>query len=120
MRLDIKATNIHLSDRVRFLIEEKISKPVFELAGRIDERMDIILDIEVGKTTRHHNKGRIWFAEANLDLPRLKKVLRANALTESLEASLDEAKDRLFIELKKYKEKRKDKSIRKFRHPRKS
>ncbi|OGZ31834.1 MAG: ribosomal subunit interface protein [Candidatus Niyogibacteria bacterium RIFCSPLOWO2_12_FULL_41_13] len=118
MRLEIKSTNIQLNDRLRFLVEEKLSKPLFELLDKLDRKVDIILDVEIGKTTEHHHKGKIWLAEVNISLPGLKKVLRASAVTESLEASLNGVKNRLFTELKKYKEKPRDKSIHKFRHPR--
>lgn len=118
MRLEIKSTNIELNDRLKFLIEEKLGKPLIELLGKLDQKANIILDVEIGKITKHHHKGKIWLAEANLDLPGLKNVLRASAVTESLEASLDGVKNRLFTELKKYKEKPRDKSIHKFRYPR--
>lgn len=118
MRLEIKSTNIQLNDRLKFLVEEKLGKPLLELLGKLDRKTDIILDVEIGKTTKHHHKGKIWLAEANLDLPGLKNVLRADAVTESLEASLNGVKNCLFRELKKYKEKPRDKSIHKFRHPR--
>lgn len=111
MRLRIKSTNTTLNEPMKTLIEQKLTKPLIELLGKLDEKADVLLEIEAGKTTRHHHKGKIWIAEANLSLPKIKNVLRAEAITESLEISLNKVKDRLFREIKKYKSKFKDRDV---------
>ena len=104
MRILIKTTNFGRSPAVEALIEEKLVRPVTKLLKRLDEKVDIQFDIELARTTRHHRKGKIWRAEAQLSLPYQKKMLRAEALTESLRASVDEVKYELLGEIKKYKE----------------
>lgn len=118
MRLRIKSTNLTLNEPLRVLVEEKLTRPLFELLTKLDKKIDILLEVEIGKTTKHHQKGKIWLTEVNLSLPGKKTVLRADAITESLEASLNKVKDRLFREIKKYKNIPREKSIHKFRHHR--
>ena len=106
MRTSIKTTNLKRNPTIEALVSEKLLGPVEKLLGKLDQKTDIIFEIELGRTTKHHNKGKIWRAEAQLSLPYRKKVLRAEACTESLRASVDEVKYELIREIKKYKEKR--------------
>ncbi len=64
----------------------------------------VALDIEVEKTTDHHKKGKIFRAEANLSVG--KKLLRAEALGETLNEAIDLLEQELGIEIKKFKDKR--------------
>lgn len=56
-----------------------------------------ICDIELGKTTKHHNKGDLFRAEINLHIKG--KNLRAVSETDDLYASIDEIKDEMTREL---------------------
>ena len=60
--------------------------------------------MELGKTTKHHLKGEIFRVEAQLYLP--KKKLRAVVIHQELRAAIDEAKNDLRREIRRYKEKR--------------
>lgn len=97
MILNIKKTQVDLSDHEKDIIEEKISG----LTKYFDNI--IAADIEVGLTSQHHNKGNIYRAEVNLSVPN--KILRAEAETESIEKSMNIVKDILKRELVEYKEK---------------
>ena len=64
----------------------------------------VIARAEVGTTTAHHQQGKIFRAEVNLNVPKgNQKVLRAVAERENLFEAIDEVKDKLQRELKKYK-----------------
>lgn len=58
--------------------------------------------VEVGKTTKHHQKGLVFRAEANLKLPG--KVLRAEAIENNLNKAIVKVKDELQQQIKSYKE----------------
>lgn len=111
MRTHIKATNFELTSSIKTLTEEKLFLPAEKLLESLNNKADIIFDVELAKITRHHKEGKIWRCEINLDLPRIKNILRANALGESLEEAVNLAKSKLEREIKKYK----DKSIKKNR-----
>ncbi|OQA36014.1 MAG: Light-repressed protein A [Parcubacteria group bacterium ADurb.Bin326] len=96
MDIKIKASKIELTEAIEAAINEKL--------GGLNKYFDNIIgiEVEVGKTTAHHHKGDVFRAEVNLEVP--KKVIRAEAETDDLYKSLTEVKDKLKIELVKYKE----------------
>jgi len=98
MQIDIKGTNLELTQAIKDYVNEKI--------GGLEKFFDQILEakVEVGLTTKHHQKGKIFRAEANLEVPQ-KHIIRAEAEREDLYMAINEVKDELQIQLKKYKEK---------------
>ncbi|MFA5029278.1 MAG: ribosome-associated translation inhibitor RaiA [Patescibacteria group bacterium] len=101
MQINIKATKAQLTPQAHDIINEKIES----LAKYCD--CIIKADVEVGLTSLHHNKGDIYRAEVNLEVPG--KVLRAEAETENITKSMNEVRDKLKMELVKYKEKIREK-----------
>ncbi len=99
MQIDIKGTNLDLTDAIKDYVNEKI--------GSLEKFYDGILlaRVDVGLTTKHHQKGNIFRAEVNLDVPQ-KYVLRAEAKKEDLYMAINEVKDELQRQLKKFKEKK--------------
>lgn len=100
MKTTIKATNLKLTSAIEQYLNKKVGdidnllpKSDFELSARI----------ELGKTTFHHQAGNIFRAEINLQVPG--KLLRSEAEAETLYAAIDEMKDQIQREIKKYKEK---------------
>lgn len=102
MRVSIKGTNIDLSPAIRDYIDKKLVRTTEKFLGR-DMEM-ITLDIEIGKTTRHHHTGKIFRAETNLSVG--KELLRAEAIGENLNEAIDLVEAELEREIKKFKEKR--------------
>ncbi len=96
MNINVKATKIDLSPAIEEAINEKI--------GGLEKYFNNIIncDVEVGKTTDHHNKGDIFKAEINLEVPN--KILRAEVVTDDLYKSINEARNILKLEITKYKE----------------
>ena len=111
MQLRIKATGFKLTVGLKIIAEEKLLAPLEKRMGR-EFPPEHILDVELAKTTRHHEEGRIWKCEVNLALPRESETLYAQALSESLEGAIDEAKDELEREIREYKGKRASKFLR--------
>ena len=61
------------------------------------------LRIEAGKPSHHHKSGEVFMAEANLKIG--KEFFRATATHEDLHAAINEIKDELERQLRKYKTK---------------
>ncbi len=101
MKINIKAKNFDLTPSIKGYIEEKMNY-IQKLLGDLDLDGAILLDFEVGKMNMHHSKGEVFYAEANLGVP--KKVLRVEKTHEDLHAAIDEVKEVLARELKEYKE----------------
>jgi putative sigma-54 modulation protein len=98
MQIDIKGTNMELTEALKDYINEKV--------GSLEKFFDqaLIARVDVGKTTNHHQKGDIFRAEINLDVPKL-HVLRAETVRDDLYIAINEAREDLERQIKKYKEK---------------
>jgi len=102
MRVSLKGTNISLLESTREYIDKKLVLAAEKLLAKNGEL--IVLEIEVGKTTRHHKTGPYFRAEANLSVG--KTMLRAEALGETLNEAIDLVEGELTREIKKFKERR--------------
>jgi putative sigma-54 modulation protein len=105
MNIKIKGTGIELTEATKNYVEEKI--------GGLIKFFDNIqsADIDVGMNSHHHNKGKIYYAEVNMDVPG--KVIRVVKESEDLYKAIDKVKDHLKGELESMKEKKrtKDKKV---------
>ncbi len=100
MKKDVKASNIVLTRAISRYIKEKVDH-LDKFIDKNDESASA--KIEVGKTTGHH-KGDIFRAELNVHIAG--KDFRAESTREDLYAALDDVKDEMSAELKKFKERR--------------
>ena len=105
MKLQIKATGFELTPALEQLIEQKFGG-FSKFLTKWETNRELVLRLEIAKNTKHHNKGMVWYAEANLDLPQ--GVLRAEETNEDMHAAIDKLKDRFKNELLKLKEKLND------------
>ncbi len=101
MRLHIKTTNIPSTPELTEYLERRLSA-LDKLTVHHEE--EVIVDVEVGQTTRHHQSGDIYRAEINVTIG--KTVFRAVQETEDLFTSIDVAKDQMLGELRSFKGKR--------------
>jgi len=101
MSTNIKATNIELTDAIK----DYVNKNLLGLDRFItNPKEDLIIQVEVGKTTRHHKSGDYFRAEFNVDISG--KKFYVSAKKDNLYGAIDEAKEALFrkIDYSKNKE----------------
>ena len=103
MNATLKAKNTTLSDSMKAYVGEKIMASVEKIAkgNRIDA---VLMDIEVGKTSRHHKKGLVWEAQATVHMDA--DMFRAEAEGESFQEAVDLLEGELLREIKKMKGKK--------------
>lgn len=106
MKINIKTKNIELNQALTDFIEDKIGG----LEKFLQSNRPIIMEVEIAKTTRHHNKGDVFYAEAQIQLPGT--LLRSSAKREDLRIAIGQVKDELQRQIRKYKEKPRDESRR--------
>ncbi len=109
MKIVIKTKNIELNQALTDYVEEKIgslerfvedfNEEFDEFFGKGKSKMEMW--VEIGKETRHHIKGDVYRAEAQTRLPG--KSIRSVATSHDLRVAIDEVKDEMQRELKKYK-----------------
>jgi len=99
MKINIKATNISLTSSISEYVEKRVR--TLEKFYKKDE--EIIVNVEVGKTTHHHKSGDIFRAE--IFIRSRGNEYYASAETEDLYASIDQVKDNIVRELTSKKKK---------------
>jgi len=104
MEVKIKATRLELTDAIRKYIENKMKMVEKYLGTKVKV---INCDFEIEKAVGGQNKGEIFRAEVNLEVPG--EMLRIEKTEADLYKAIDKVKDHLELAVKKYKEKLIDK-----------
>ena len=104
MRISINTKDIELTPELEAFIEEKFTSHIRKFVeGKNDPDLPT-LHLEVGRSTKHHKKGMVYYAEASLAMG--KNVLTAKAESEDVYAACDILRDEMEREVKKFSEKR--------------
>lgn len=101
MQIKIKATNIELTSAIEAYVEEKVRGAEKFAVSHVDENP--IAEVEIGKTTNHHQSGDVFRAEVNLRVRG--KHFRATSEKSDLYAAIDDMRNELVRELNSHKEK---------------
>lgn len=101
MRTNIKATDLALTPDISEYLEKRLAAIEKFMAYASEPA---IIDVEIGRTTRHHQSGDIYRAEINIH--RGQRSFRAVQEAQDLHAAIDAAKDKMMEELRSSKEKR--------------
>lgn len=109
MRTTLKGKNTILTPALRVYIEEKLIAPTQKLLSS-HTGDDLLLEIEVSRTTKHHRKGQVWRAEANIQLG--KRLIRAEYEGVGPHEVIDVVENELRREITSFKGKSKAKEIR--------
>ncbi|MBI2053784.1 MAG: ribosome-associated translation inhibitor RaiA [Candidatus Staskawiczbacteria bacterium] len=119
MRIIITAKNLELTGEFEAFINEKIGG-LEKFLSFIEENNNfkkgknfLEFFVELEKETKHHKKGPIFQVKTKINLPG--KTLVASSKNDDLSKALIEVKDEMQQELKKYKAKKSEISIRKER-----
>lgn len=98
---NIKATNLTLTPGLREYVERRFAS----LSGLIDFNDPTLkVQIEVGRTTRHHDKGEVYRAEFNVRLRR--GSFRSVAEGATIQAAIDDARESLETNLERTKKRK--------------
>lgn len=103
MEIHLKYTNLEPGKDLKSYIQKKLGfltkliLPVRRTRSELGESVHAW--IEVGRVTRHHQAGKVWYAECQLRWPG--QSLRATSTNYDLGAALDEVKDRIEFLLQK-------------------
>jgi len=108
MRLTIKGTNLEVTAELKSYTTEKLtSVQKFFSETPADA---IIADIELARTTKHHQKGPVFRCEVNLTVG--KKLLRAEEVGESIIEAVDKVKDEIERQAHDHIERRRSRFLR--------
>ncbi|MEK9166296.1 MAG: hypothetical protein AAB846_01015, partial [Patescibacteria group bacterium] len=82
MQIRLKATGFPLTSALEELASEKLLRPIERRIGE-EAPMDMPVDVELARTTRHHEEGKIWKCEVNLALPEERSTMFVEGWGES-------------------------------------
>lgn len=100
MRLNLKATDLTVTPQVRSYLDKKLQG----LGKHIDlDDPAVMVDVELGRTTRHHQTGDVFFAEINIY--RGKESFRAVCDRPDIMSAIDGMRDSVARELSSRKDK---------------
>ena len=101
MHYNIKTTDFDMTPEVSQYLDTKLTA-LDKYVSKDDE--SVKCDVEIGKTTNHHQSGDIFRVEINVTMG--KKLFRAESSEASIEAAIDVTKDEITRQLKREKNKR--------------
>ena len=101
MNINIKATGVEMTDAIAQYVTEKVESVSKFL--RPEDAENATVQVEIGKTTNHHQAGAVFRAEVNLNAHGA--FFRAVSEQEDLYAAIDDMKDELAREIKTKKAK---------------
>lgn len=102
MQIIFKKKDFEITPSIQDYVQKKMETLEKFLKSFGEEKM--IADVELGKSTGRQKSGEIFRAEINLNLGG--KMFRAESEQEDLLAAIDEVRDDLEQEIKKFKEKK--------------
>lgn len=88
MNIKTRAVNFDLTDAINDYINKKLS-PLERFAGGSSE---VLCEVEIGRTTKHHNSGDIFKAEVNLFISGSSQVYAVSEQSD-LYTAIDLVKD---------------------------
>src|SRR3989338_5747545 len=102
MNIIVRANNLEITPALRDYLDKRLGSLSKLVHSGHNENIET--RVELGRSSAHHRKGEVYFAEINLRLG--KNLLRARQESISIYSAIDEAKDELRTELLKFKGKR--------------
>ena len=106
MQVTFKSTNLQLTPTIKEYAQKKMDK-LEKFFGHVKI---LNADLELKMDSKHHDKGEIYSAELNIELPH--QLLRVEKTEKDIIKAIDKVEDHMQMLLKKYKEKRIAKRIR--------
>lgn len=100
MKTNVKTTNIEMTPEIADYVEKRVS--TFDTFIEPDDTT-AICDVEIGRTTEHHQKGNVFRAE--IQVSSKGNLFRGVSEKEKLYDAIDEARREVKRELRRHKNK---------------
>ena len=102
MKIKLRAKNFDITPA----IDEYVSKKISTLEKFLDTKNEVLCEVEIGRTTKHHNTGDIFKAEVNIVQPGNKQIYAVAEeidLYTAIDVVRDEAERAIVSRKNKYK-----------------
>jgi putative sigma-54 modulation protein len=101
MKIIIKGTDLDLTEPLKEYINQRILS-LDKIISGFEKNGEIMINVEVARSTKHHNKGEVFYAEFTLQLAG--HPVRIEQYGKDVREAIDFARERLKNELVKQKE----------------
>ncbi len=101
MNIKLKFANLESTPSLEAYADQKF-RMLEKMLIHLDPEGTADLHVELACTTRHHQKGNVYEARANLHIPG--KTFQVDETEADLYAAIDMAKDTLYRALEKFKD----------------
>jgi len=102
MKIDIKYTQFQMTEDIDEYARKCIGS-VARLLKSFEVLKEIIVFVEIARSTKHHRHGDVFYAEATFDLDG--KTVRAEATEPDIRLAIDSVKEKIKKEVRRYKDK---------------
>jgi putative sigma-54 modulation protein len=102
MKINLQAKNIEITPTIRDYVEKKVTNLEKLLSSMEQEGREVMVDFEVGKSTKHHKSGIVSDCLININ----GKKFYSSSDKEDLYQTIDEIKESLFTEISKNKDRK--------------
>jgi putative sigma-54 modulation protein len=104
MKINLLAKNIEITPAIRDYVEKKVTNLEKLLSSMEQEGREVLVDFEVGKSTKHHKSGVVFHSDCLINING--KKFYSSSDKEDLYQTIDEIKESLFTEISKNKDRR--------------
>lgn len=105
MQVHIRVADMELTPSIKEYTEKKVYG-LEKYAPKDGNMTELQAWVDLGFSTKHHQSGDIFRAEIQFQLPGEPKMVRAESETSDLYASIDEAHEKMKLELRRKKDKK--------------
>lgn len=105
MRINLKGKNFELTPAITDYVQKRVTN-LEKLLSTIEEgkRGDIMVNFEVGKSTKHHKSGIVFHSDCLINIDGQK--FYASSDKEDIYQAIDEIKETLFREIRENKDRK--------------
>lgn len=104
MKIELKYTRFEPAENIEEYARKRIGS-LERLLKSFEKNHEITTFVEIARSTRHHRKGNVFYAEAMFETVPGGKKFRAESSGPDIREALDEVKEKLKKEIRRYKDK---------------
>jgi ribosomal subunit interface protein len=102
MKIEIKYTQFQPADNIEEYVVKRLGS-LERFLKSFEKNSEITMFVEIARSTKHHRKGDVFYAEATFEAGG--KKMRAEATESDIRLAIDEVKEKLKKEIRRHKDK---------------
>ena len=104
MKVELKYTRFQPAEDIEEYARKRIGS-LERFLKSFEKNHEICVFVEIARTTKYHRKGDVFYAEAMFEIVPGGQQLRAECTGPDIRLALDEVKEKLKKEIRRYKSK---------------